>query len=151
GRWARENLAVVPQADIIQGELTVRECLHYAAALTLGPGAAAAEKAERAAKALREVGLEAHQETRVARLSGGQRKRVNVAVELLAAPQLLLLDEPTTGLDYYDEHELVARLRELSRQGRTVVFVTHSLASLELVDHVIFVRAECVTNNSRPP
>src|SRR5207248_6513946 len=78
-----------------------------------------------------------HADTRVALLSGGQRKRVNVAAELISSPRVLLLDEPTTGLDYHTEAALIAGLRRLSRQGRTVVFVTHSLASLESADHVI--------------
>ena len=142
GDWARSHLALVPQADVIHGELTVLECLEYAASLLLGFFTSSAEKRDRIQKLLRELGLEEHQHKRIDKLSGGQRKRVNVAVELFAAPSLLLLDEPTTSLDYFNEHELVSRLQKLSRQGRTIVFVTHSLASLELVDHIIFIRAE---------
>jgi energy-coupling factor transporter ATP-binding protein EcfA2 len=74
-------------------------------------------------------------------LSGGQRKRVNVGVELISTPCLLLLDEPTTGLDYLNEQTVVRSLQKLAQQGRTVVFVTHSLASLELVDHVVLIHA----------
>lgn len=78
-----------------------------------------------------------HADQRIDSLSGGQRKRVNVAVELISSPRLILLDEPTSGLDYHSENSLVTGLRRLSRQGRTVVFVTHALATLSAADHVI--------------
>ncbi|HYV36055.1 MAG TPA: ATP-binding cassette domain-containing protein [Gemmataceae bacterium] len=141
GRWARANLAIVPQADVVHEELTVRECLDFAAALRLGPFVTAREKAARVDKVLNDLDLAGQQGMVIGKLSGGQKKRVGVAAELIAAPRLLLFDEPTTGLDYLNEQSLVAGLKQLTRQGRTVVFVTHSLATLEMVDHVIMIRS----------
>ncbi len=137
-RWARDNLALVPQADIVHPELTIRQCLTCSALLRLGPLVSPGEKSARIDKLLSELELAGHADKRIADLSGGQRKRVNVAVELIRSPRLVLLDEPTSGLDYHTERGLVALLRRMSRQGRTVVFVTHSLESLPAADHAVF-------------
>jgi energy-coupling factor transporter ATP-binding protein EcfA2 len=74
----------------------------------------------------------------IARLSGGQRKRTSVGVELLSRPSLLFLDEPTSGLDPASEANLMDLLVDLARDGRTVVLVTHSIPSLERCDRVLY-------------
>ena len=76
-------------------------------------------------------------ESRIDRLSGGERKRVNVATELLTEPSLLLLDEPASGLDAGLERTLMRLLRRLADAGRTVIVVTHSLDSLDLCDRLL--------------
>jgi ABC-type multidrug transport system ATPase subunit len=135
------RLAFVPQDDIIHGELTLLDTLRYAAALRLGNRVRPAEKAERIRKALDELELNDHQHKRITELSGGQRKRANVAVELLSSPSVLLLDEPTTGLDTRAESNIIQCLHRLSRQGRTVVFITHSISVVDDTDHVVFLDA----------
>ena len=137
--WARQHFALVPQHDVVHVELTVTQCLDFAADLRLGTRISAAEKRERVEKAIRDTGLGGCEDQRIAELSGGQRKRVNVAAELIGTPEVLLLDEPSTGLDYVTERTIVAGLRLLSRQGRTVVYVTHSLATIDAADHVIVI------------
>lgn len=139
--WARRQLALVPQHDVIHDELTVRQCIEYASDIRLGHSVNGKLKDSIVDKAIRETGLEDYSSHYIADLSGGQRKRVNIAVEAVGRPKVLLLDEPTTGLDYATEKQIIAGLRQMSRQGKTVVFVTHSLATIEAADHVIVLRA----------
>jgi ABC transport system ATP-binding/permease protein len=136
--WALNHFALVPQHDVVHGELTIGQCLNYAARLRLGSNPTADTKNERIARALQDTDLvTVSAETRISALSGGQRHRVNIAAELLAAPEGLLLDEPTSGLDCTTEKLVISVLKRLASQGKTVVFVTHSLAALDDVDHVI--------------
>ena len=138
----REKMAgkvgFVPQDDIVHDELSVHETMDFAASLRLRRDIASSERREIVDRVLRELELHEHQNKLVNQLSGGQRKRLNVAVELISSPLLLFLDEPTTGLDTGSERELVQCLRRLAYQGRTVVLVTHSLGILDSADHVVF-------------
>ena len=134
----RQRLGLVPQADIVQPELTVRRALEFAAALRFPPDVSRAQRRERVDEVLAELGLAERAEVVIEKLSGGQRKRVSVAYELLTRPSLLLLDEPTSGLDPGYERSLMASLRALADDGRTVIVVTHSIASIELCDRVLF-------------
>ena len=138
--WVSSHLAVVPQHDIVHSELTIRQCLDYAATIRLGRKIDSQTKKAIVEKIIRDADLGAIANSKISSLSGGQRKRVNIAVELTGRPEVLLLDEPTTGLDYATEKQIIANLRQLSRQGKTVVFVTHSLATIEATDHVIVLR-----------
>ena len=135
------RIAFVPQDDMVHQELSIQQTMEYAASLRLPGKITAKERMERIARVLQELELEAHREKLVNQLSGGQRKRVNVAVELISSPSLLFLDEPTTGLDFGSEQQLIQCLRRLAHQGRTVAFVTHSLAIVEQAEHVVFVRS----------
>lgn len=138
--WALNHFALVPQHDVVHGELTVEQCLNYAARLRLGATATTEMKAERVSRALQDTDLlNVPTDALVAELSGGQRHRVNIAAELLAAPDGILLDEPTSGLDFSTERLVISVLKRLSSQGKTVVLVTHSLAILDDVDHVVFI------------
>ena len=136
-QWAEKHLALVPQFDVVHPELTVRQCVAYAADIRIGKRANARLKRMVVEKAIRDAGLLRFADRCVGELSGGQRKRVNIAAEAVGRPEVLLLDEPTTGLDYATEKQIVAGLRRISRQGGTVVFVTHSLSTIEAADHVI--------------
>ncbi len=133
----RTLMAYVPQDDIIHKELPVRSALSYAARLRL-PDANAAEVKKRVDEALSMVDMSTHADKPVHVLSGGQRKRVSIAVELLAQPDLLFLDEPTSGLDPGLEKKMMYDLNRLADQGRTVMLVTHATANIEQCDFVAF-------------
>jgi ABC-type multidrug transport system ATPase subunit/pSer/pThr/pTyr-binding forkhead associated (FHA) protein/ABC-type multidrug transport system permease subunit len=134
----RALLGYVPQDDILHRELPVERALGYAAALRLPADTAPAEAARRIAQVLEDVEMTTHRATRVDALSGGQRKRVSIAAELLADPSLFFLDEATSGLDPGLEKKLMYTLRRLADSGRTVVLVTHATANISQCDHVIF-------------
>ena len=142
----REKMAgkvgFVPQDDIVHDELSVHETMDFAASLRLRRDIASSERREIVDRVLRELELHEHQDKLVNQLSGGQRKRLTVAVELISSPLLLFLDEPTTGLDTGSERELVQCLRRFAYQGRTVVLITHSLGILDSADHVVFMAAD---------
>jgi ABC-type multidrug transport system ATPase subunit/pSer/pThr/pTyr-binding forkhead associated (FHA) protein/ABC-type multidrug transport system permease subunit len=131
------DIGYVPQDEIVHGSLTVREALRYSARLRL-PEDALADDVERSVKrVLAEVDLEEHADTRIARLSGGQRKRAGVAVELLSRPSLLFLDEPTTGLDPELETRMMGLLRRLANNQRAVTVVTHATKNLGACDRLV--------------
>jgi ABC-type multidrug transport system ATPase subunit len=133
----RRRIGLVPQEDTVHPQLTVRHALSYAAKLRFGPEVSKEERTRRVNEVLAELGLTARADLRIDKLSGGQRKRVSVATELLTKPSLLFLDEPTSGLDPGYERSLMQLLRELADTGRTIVVVTHSVASLHLCDNVL--------------
>ncbi|QQS02249.1 MAG: ATP-binding cassette domain-containing protein [Austwickia sp.] len=133
----RHRIGVVPQEDVVHRQLTVRQALNYAVQLRFPADLERSARAARIAEVLAELGLDAHQDTRIDRLSGGQRKRTSVAMELLTRPSLLFLDEPTSGLDPGLDKSVMQTLRSLADGGRTVVVVTHSVANLGLCDRVL--------------
>lgn len=135
----RAIVGYVPQDDILHRELPVRRALDYAASLRLPPDTTFEERTARIERALRDVEMVEHAEKNIASLSGGQRKRVSIAAELLADPALFFLDEPTSGLDPGLEKKMMRTLRALANAGRTVVLVTHATANLGQCDHVAFV------------
>ena len=133
----RRRVAYVPQADIVPEDLPLARMLSYAARLRLSAGATAAERRAAVATALEQVALTDVAHLPVKRLSGGQRKRASVAVELLTSPDVCFLDEPTSGLDPETSALVVDELRMLADRGRTVIFVTHSANDLRRCDRVI--------------
>lgn len=134
----RSSLGYVPQDDIIHRELTVERALYYVAQLRLPKDTTEAEIEQRVSEVLEDVEMTPNRKTEVARLSGGQRKRVSIAVELLAKPTLLFLDEPTSGLDPGLDKRMMFLLRRLADQGRTVVLVTHATSNISVCDKVVF-------------
>lgn len=131
----RSEIGYVPQDDIVHQNLTVMEVLTYACQLRLPPHT---DSAKTVAQALQQVQLNHVSQELVQNLSGGQRKRVSIAVELLANPKLFFLDEPTSGLDPGLDKTMMNLLRELSDQGRTIILVTHATSNLEVCDHIAF-------------
>jgi len=134
----RTLIGYVPQEDIIHKDLTVASALRYAARLRLPPDTSVQEIEQRIDDVLRQVGMTGQKDQVVSSLSGGQRKRVSIAVELLAEPRLFFLDEPTSGLDPGLEKKMMHTLRHLADGGRTVVLVTHATANITQCDHVCF-------------
>ena len=133
----RTRLGYVPQQDLIHSSLTVRKALEFGADLRFTSATSSADKKKRIEEVIAELGLTQHAEKRISQLSGGQRKRASVALELLTEPLLLFLDEPTSGLDPGLDRQVMALLRDLAEAGRTVVVVTHSTANLDLCDDVL--------------
>ncbi|MEG3631490.1 ABC transporter ATP-binding protein/permease [Streptomyces poriticola] len=133
----RQRIGLVPQDDILHKELTVKKALTYAAKLRFPADTTAAERAARIDEVLRELKLDIHKDKKVTSLSGGQRKRVSVALELLTKPSLIFLDEPTSGLDPGMDRDVMQLLRGLADDGRTVLVVTHSVAELALCDKLL--------------
>ncbi len=134
----RSRIGFVPQDDVVHGLLTVDQAMGSAAKLRL-PGASKQDREETIKRVLQELELTEHRDTRIDRLSGGQRKRVSTAIELLTGPELLLLDEPTSGLDPALDLTVMQMLRRLADAGRVVVVVTHSVAQLESTcDNILF-------------
>ncbi len=134
----RSVLGYVPQDDIIHADLPLRRTLRYAARLRLPSSARATEVDDAVRDAIDDVGLTEQADVRVGSLSGGQRKRASIAVELLTDPHVFFLDEPTSGLDPVTSAELVARLRRLADRSATVVFTTHSVEDLAVCDRIVF-------------
>ncbi|MFF2847975.1 FHA domain-containing protein [Streptomyces sp. NPDC058001] len=133
----RRRIGLVPQDDILHVQLTVRRALGYAARLRFPQDTAEAERRARVEEVIRELGLEQRADQPIHSLSGGQRKRVSVALELLTKPSLLFLDEPTSGLDPGMDRSVMHMLRDLADDGRTVVVVTHSVLSLDVCDRLL--------------
>jgi ABC transport system ATP-binding/permease protein len=133
----RQRIGLVPQDDILHKELTVKKALKYAAKLRFPADTTAKEREARIDEVLRELKLDIHREKKVTSLSGGQRKRVSVALELLTKPSLIFLDEPTSGLDPGMDRDVMQLLRGLADDGRTVLVVTHSVAELALCDKLL--------------
>ncbi|MDQ0778182.1 ABC-type multidrug transport system ATPase subunit [Streptomyces aurantiacus] len=133
----RQRIGLVPQDDILHKELTVKKALKYAAKLRFPADTTQAERSTRIDEVLRELKLDIHKEKKITSLSGGQRKRVSVALELLTKPSLIFLDEPTSGLDPGMDRDVMQLLRGLADDGRTVLVVTHSVAELAICDKLL--------------
>ena len=138
GAAPRSGVGYVPQDDIIHGEMPLRRTLQYAARLRL-PAGTSFEQADRVVdEVMRELDLADRRDVAVRMLSGGQRKRASIAVELLTWPGTFFLDEPTSGLDPSTSAEVVGLLRRLTRRGVTVVLTTHEPATIDRCDQVVF-------------
>jgi ABC-type multidrug transport system ATPase subunit/predicted component of type VI protein secretion system len=134
----RNEMGYVPQEDIIHRELTVYKALDYAAQLRMPADTTKKERHQRIMEVLDELGLERQKNNLMTALSGGQRKRVSMGVELLTKPGLFFLDEATSGLDPGTETEMMELLRDLADGGRTVILVTHATKNVMMCDQVVF-------------
>jgi len=147
----RSRIGMVPQDDVVHGQLTVKQALMFAAELRLPPDTTKEDREQVVARVLEELEMTKHLETRVDKLSGGQRKRASVALELLTGPSLLILDEPTSGLDPALDRQVMTMLRQLADAGRVVLVVTHSLTYLDVCDQVLLLAPGGKTAFCGPP
>lgn len=135
----KNMIGFVPQQDIIYENLTLQRMLYYTAKMKMPSDTSKAEIRARIHKVLEMVDLVPHAKTYIRKLSGGQKKRASIAVEMLADPGLFFLDEPTSGLDPDTEQSLMHTLAKLSKsEGKTIIMVTHTIQSIDLCDKVIF-------------
>jgi ABC-type multidrug transport system ATPase subunit len=134
---ARVVVGYVPQDDIVHRELPLATMLRFAARLRLPATTSRAELRLRVDDVMATLGLSAQAGVPVRNLSGGERKRASIGVELLARPQAFFLDEPTSGLDPLTASGLVAQLRQLATTGVAVVLTTHNAADVAACDQVL--------------
>lgn len=134
----KKLVGYVPQSDIVYDDLTLHDMLLYTAKLRLPEDTTPAEREAAISRAIETVELLDKRDSLIKSLSGGQRKRASIAVELLSDPNLLFLDEPASGLDPGTERNLMQSLRSMANSGKTVVLVTHSTLQLKLCDKIAF-------------
>ncbi len=141
----RGAIGYVPQEDIIHGELTVYEALYYTAKLRLPPDTTDDEINRRIDEVLADLEISETRDVLIGSperkgISGGQRKRVNLAMELLTDPSLLCLDEPTSGLASEDALNVMRLLRQLADRGKTILLTIHqpSLQAYRLMDNTLY-------------
>ena len=134
GKADASDLAFVPQFSVAHGELTVEESLHYAYDLTVSEGG---KREVTITQILRQTGLEEHAGKLVSDLSGGQTRRLGLALELVSNPRCLLCDEVTSGLDPLSEDRILELLRSIvESQGKTILCTIHNLGKLPEFDHI---------------
>ncbi|KAL0267307.1 UNVERIFIED_CONTAM: hypothetical protein PYX00_009618 [Menopon gallinae] len=137
----------IQQDDYLRMELKVCEAMMYTADLKLGCSMSRQKKKEQIIELLNMLGLSHCWETPTQGLSGGQKKRLSVALELISNPPIIFLDEPTTGLDSSSCSQCVSLLKFLAQQGRTVVCTIHQPSALlfEMFDHLYALSAgQCI-------
>jgi len=149
----RLQLGYVPQDDIMHALLTVEEALYYTARLRTD--LTDAEISRRIQSVLTDLGIEDIAKRQIGSpelkvISGGQRKRVNIAMELLSDPNVLFLDEPTSGLSSYDALQVVRLLRRLANEGKTIVLTIHQPSTdiYREFDNLIMVSRDRGASNS---
>lgn len=132
------QLGYVPQDDIIHRDLSVERALYYAAKLRLPKDFTEEQINERIDEVLDDVEMTHRRALLINQLSGGQRKRVSIGLELLAKPSVFFLDEPTSGLDPGLDRKMMMLLRRLADKGHTIVLVTHATNNINTCDYVCF-------------
>lgn len=141
----------VPQKDILHENLTVEQSLLCTARLRIAHDATRGELRSAVANAIAAVDLQGREKTMISSLSGGQKKRVSIAMELLASPRLLVLDEPTSGLSPDLDRSMMELCRKLSHENCTVLMVTHNMSNVNLCDRIAFLGVGGVLCYYGPP
>src|SRR6185295_16133028 len=126
-------IGYVPQADIVHDKLSVYESLSFGARLRF-PNEPKASREQRIKRALDALELTEYKDSLVGKLSGGQKKRVSIALELMAEPRLLFMDEPSSGLDPGLDRSMMETLRRLANRGHIVIVVTHTTLNISMCD-----------------
>ncbi len=133
----KQSIGYVPQDDIIHRELTVYRTLYYVAKLRLSGDVSKAEINQIIDEVMDVTGLAERRDVPINQLSGGQRKRVSIAVELVTKPSVIFLDEPTSGLDPATEEKIMVLFRQIAESGRTVILTTHAMENVKLFDKIV--------------
>src|SRR5437588_10860125 len=133
----KQSIGYVPQDDIIHRELTVYRTLYYVARLRLSRDVSRREIDQIVNEVMDVTGLSERRDVPVGQLSGGQRKRVSIAVELITKPSVIFLDEPTSGLDPATEEKIMKLFRQIAESGRTVILTTHAMENVKLFDKIV--------------
>jgi ABC-2 type transport system ATP-binding protein len=147
----RSRVGYVTQAPSVYADLTVRQNLDYFAAI-LDPGRAAADRRRHAVtRALADVDLTGHADALAGNLSGGQRGRVSLAVALLGTPELLVLDEPTVGLDPVLRRDLWALFHDIAEtRGATLLVSSHVMDEAERCHRLLLMREGAILADDTP-
>ena len=133
----KQSIGYVPQDDIIHRELTVYRTLFYVAKLRLSSDVSSKELEQIIEEVMDVTGLTERRDVPINQLSGGQRKRVSIAVELITKPSVIFLDEPTSGLDPATEEKIMKLFRQIAESGRTVILTTHAMENVKLFDKIV--------------
>jgi ABC transport system ATP-binding/permease protein len=133
----KQSIGYVPQDDIIHRELTVYRTLYYVARLRLSSDISVEEINQVVSEVMDITGLSERRDVPISQLSGGQRKRVSIAVELITKPSIIFLDEPTSGLDPATEEKVMKLFRQIAESGRTVILTTHAMENVKLFDKLV--------------
>ena len=132
------DIGFVPQQDLMRGSDQVFRTLMDAATLRLPVGFTKAERQARVEEVMETFGLTPVKDSLVSKLSGGQRKRLSIAMEFISNPTLFILDEPDSGLDGVMARELFEQLRTIADQGKIIIVITHTPDRvIDLFDDVI--------------
>lgn len=131
--YLKESIAYVPQREILHDSLTLKETLLYGMQLRI-PNITKKEMSIKLVELLKMLELEGRENTKIKHLSGGEKRRAAIAMELLGNPKLFLLDEPTSGLDSNIEKKIMKKLRELANLGRTIIMTAHTVSNLYMCD-----------------
>jgi len=132
----RSLIGCLPQDDILHTALTVRQCLEFSARLRMPSDFGDAEVHAQVERVLDALRLTERADERIRSLSGGQRKRASLGIEMLSDPAILYVDEPTAGQDPATEMQMMQLFRNLANRGSTVVINTHLLGFFSLLDKV---------------
>lgn len=144
------QIGFVPQYDLIRRDDTVFYTVYNAAEIRMPASTTKEEKAARSHEVLELFGLESEADSLVSKLSGGQRKRLSIAVEYISDPRLFILDEPDSGLDGVMARSLMNNLRVIADQGKVVMVITHSPDRVsDLFDKVIVLGKDSQTGAGR--
>jgi ABC-type multidrug transport system ATPase subunit/predicted component of type VI protein secretion system len=133
----KQSIGYVPQDDIIHRDLSVYRTLFYVAKLRLSRDVSRKEIDQIIDEVLDVTNLSERRNVPIGQLSGGQRKRVSIAVELITKPSVIFLDEPTSGLDPATEEKIMRLFRQIAESGRTVILTTHAMENVKLFDKIV--------------